>query len=118
MAISSRLLTIPLLLLSALFTTTTEAADTPFLGFPPPWASPDQDPSWAAAYAKAAAFVSNLTLTEKVNLTTGTGWQADRCVGNTGGVPRLGFRGMCLMDGPVGVRYSAFLLSFFLISFS
>ncbi|AEO59951.1 glycoside hydrolase family 3 protein [Thermothelomyces thermophilus ATCC 42464] len=50
------------------------------------------DPSWAAAYAKAIDFLSSLTLTEKVSLTTGTtGWQADRCIGNMGGVPRLGF---------------------------
>lgn len=84
------------------------AADTPFLGYPSPWASgvENPDPSWAAAYAKAIDFVSNLTLTEKVNLTTGTGWEADRCIGNTGGVPRLGFRGFCLEDGPLGVRYS------------
>lgn len=32
------------------------------------WAS-----SWTAAYAKAAAVVANMTLAEKVNLTTGTG---------------------------------------------
>ncbi|KAL2151324.1 hypothetical protein VTH82DRAFT_6422 [Thermothelomyces myriococcoides] len=84
------------------------AADTPFLGYPSPWASgvENPDPSWAAAYAKAIDFVSNLTLTEKVNLTTGTGWEADRCIGNTGGVPRLGFRGFCLEDGPLGVRYT------------
>ncbi|KAK3305783.1 glycoside hydrolase family 3 protein [Chaetomium strumarium] len=106
MAVSTTLLAI--LLLPILLTTTTHAADTPFLGFPSPWTSPsnNSDSSWAAAYAQAVAFVANLTLTEKVNLTTGTGWQADRCVGNTGGVPRLGFRGMCLMDGPVGVRYT------------
>ncbi|KAK4249994.1 beta-glucosidase [Corynascus novoguineensis] len=84
------------------------AADTPFLGFPSPWAAAtdNSDPSWAAAYAKAIDFVSDLTLTEKINLTTGTGWEADRCIGNTGSVPRLGFRGFCLEDGPLGVRYT------------
>jgi hypothetical protein len=30
-------------------------------------------PSWIAAYARAAAVVANMTLAEKVNLTTGTG---------------------------------------------
>ena len=101
--------TLLLSLLSLLpFTTTpVNAADTPFPGFPSPWVANNiSDPSWAAAYAQAVAFVSTLTLTEKVNLTTGTGWEADRCVGNTGDVPRLGFRGLCLMDGPVGVRSS------------
>jgi hypothetical protein len=27
-------------------------------------------------------------------------------VGVTGSVPRLGFRGFCLQDGPLGIRYS------------
>lgn len=36
---------------------------------------------WAEAYAQARDFVSQLTLAEKVNLTTGTGWQSDQCVG-------------------------------------
>ena len=39
--------------------------------YPAPWATGQGD--WAAAYAKAQAFVSQLTLTEKVNLTTGVG---------------------------------------------
>nr|ANR02040.1 beta-glucosidase [Amesia atrobrunnea] len=102
------LLLIRFLSILLLTANTAEATDTPFPGYPSPWAAPIAnltvaDPSWAAAYAKAIAFVSNLTLTEKVNLTTGTGWEADRCIGNTGAVPRLGFRGLCLMDGPLGV---------------
>ena len=39
--------------------------------YPSPWASGDGD--WAEAYTKAKAFVSKLTLLEKVNLTTGNG---------------------------------------------
>ncbi len=39
--------------------------------YPSPWGSGAGD--WAAAYAKARAFVGGLTLLEKVNLTTGTG---------------------------------------------
>jgi beta-glucosidase len=35
---------------------------------------------WADAYEKARAFVSQLTLLEKVNLTTGVGWQSEKCV--------------------------------------
>jgi beta-glucosidase len=34
--------------------------------------NPDAD-GWAEAYAQARDFVSQLTLTEKVNLTTGVG---------------------------------------------
>jgi len=73
--------------------------------FPSPWARGGPD-GWDPAHERAREFVSQLTLTEKVNLTTGTGWEADRCVGVTGSIPRLGFRGLCLMDGPLGVRYA------------
>jgi beta-glucosidase len=37
---------------------------------------------------------------------SGSGWQQEQCVGQTGGVPRLGIRGQCLQDSPVGVRYT------------
>lgn len=40
--------------------------------YPSPWMNP-QAPGWEEAYAKAKAFVSQMTLVEKVNLTTGTG---------------------------------------------
>lgn len=49
------------------------------------------DPAWADAYAKARKLVAQMTLTEKVNITTGIGWQMGMCVGNTGPVERLGF---------------------------
>jgi beta-glucosidase len=32
---------------------------------------------WAEAYEKAQAFVKQLTLLEKVNLTTGVGWEGE-----------------------------------------
>ena len=44
---------------------------------PPHYPSPWMDPratGWEDAYAKAKAFVSQMTLVEKVNLTTGTGY--------------------------------------------
>lgn len=85
--------------------------------YPSPWINPDfnwQDPSpvptngrnWADAFDKAVEFVSQLTLLEKVNLTTGVGWEGGRCVGNTGSIPRLGFTGFCNQDSPLGVRDS------------
>lgn len=77
-----------------------------FTDCPPPGGEGLGD--WATAYAKARAFVSQLTLEEKVNLTTGTGWEVEKCVGQTGALPRLGFRAMCLQDSPVGVRDSDF----------
>ncbi|KAK7203350.1 glycosyl hydrolase family 3 N terminal domain-containing protein [Myxozyma melibiosi] len=64
------------------------------------------DTDWNLAYIKAREFVSQLTLLEKVNLTTGTGWQMGPCVGNTGSVPRLNFSAICLQDGPLGIRFT------------
>ena len=47
--------------------------------YPSPWMSGQGD--WAEAYAKARDFVSQLTLLEKVNITTGVGWEGEQCVG-------------------------------------
>jgi beta-glucosidase len=67
---------------------------------------------WAEAYAKAQAFVSQLTLLEKVNLTTGVGWQGEACVGNVGEIPRLGFQSLCMQDSPTGLRFGDFVSAF------
>lgn len=37
---------------------------------------------------------------------------SERCVGNTGSVPRLGLRGLCLQDGPLGIRLSDYNSAF------
>jgi hypothetical protein len=50
--------------------------------YPSPWMRGGN--GWADAYERAQAFVSQLTLLEKVNLTTGVGWEEGPCVGNTG----------------------------------
>lgn len=84
---------------------TAYGANVAVTGFPSPWGNGGPD-GWDEAYKKAREFVSGLTLVEKVNLTTGTGWESDVCVGMTGSIPRLGFRGLCTQDGPLGVRYS------------
>jgi len=47
--------------------------------YPSPWMSGQGE--WADAYAQATAFVSQMTLLEKVNLTTGVGWEGEQCVG-------------------------------------
>jgi beta-glucosidase-like glycosyl hydrolase len=70
--------------------------------YPSPWMSGQGE--WADAYAQATAFVSQMTLLEKVNLTTGVGWEGEQCVGQNGAVPRLGLRSFCMQDSPVGVR--------------
>ncbi|KAJ5364161.1 beta-glucosidase A [Penicillium cataractarum] len=72
--------------------------------YPSPWATGEGE--WAEAYRRAVDFVSNLTLAEKVNLTTGAGWEQEHCVGETGGIPRLGMWGMCMQDSPLGIRDS------------
>lgn len=61
-------------------------------------------PSWAAAYSKAAAFVAQLTQDEKSNLTFGSTSATTGCVGFIAGIPRLGFKGLCLQDAGNGVR--------------
>ncbi|KAJ5773338.1 hypothetical protein N7457_008234 [Penicillium paradoxum] len=63
-------------------------------------------PDWSEAYSKAHRLVSNMTLAEKVNLTTGTGFFMGPCVGQTGSVPRMGIPNLCLQDSPLGVRNS------------
>ncbi|KAL8720085.1 MAG: hypothetical protein Q9225_002992 [Loekoesia sp. 1 TL-2023] len=78
--------------------------------YPSPWGSGAGN--WTTAYERARAFVSQLTLLEKVNLTTGVGWQSERCVGQTGAIPRLGFRSLCLQDSPLGVRFTDYNSAF------
>ncbi|KJX96654.1 beta-glucosidase like protein [Zymoseptoria brevis] len=60
---------------------------------------------WKESYAKAANMVGQMTIIEKVNVTTGTGWRMGMCVGNTAAVNRLGFPSLCLQDGPLGLRF-------------
>ncbi|KAI9925170.1 hypothetical protein ASPWEDRAFT_120280 [Aspergillus wentii DTO 134E9] len=60
--------------------------------------------NWTQAYEKAHRVVSNMTLAEKVNLTTGTGMFMGPCVGQTGSALRFGIPNICLMDSPLGVR--------------
>ena len=45
-------------------------------------------------------------------MTTGTGWQSENCVGNTGSVPRFGIPSLCLQDGPAGVRLTDYNTAF------
>ncbi|KAJ7209261.1 glycoside hydrolase family 3 protein [Mycena pura] len=60
--------------------------------------------SWAEASALADATVAQLTRQEKIGLVTGVGQFSSRCVGNVSPVSRLGIPGLCLNDGPAGVR--------------
>lgn len=70
------------------------------------------DDKWSKAYDRARSVVSQMTIPEKVNLTTGSGWEADLCVGNTGSVPRFNIPSLCMQDGPLGVRFTDFISAF------
>ncbi|KAF2130834.1 glycoside hydrolase family 3 protein [Dothidotthia symphoricarpi CBS 119687] len=87
----------------------------PLDGQSPPWYPTPKggaDPAWEESYKKAAELVAQMTLVEKVNVTTGTGWSMDMCVGNNGAVPRLGFPQLCLQDGPLGIRFADNITAF------
>lgn len=55
--------------------------------------------SWSTSYSKAAQLVGKMSLAEKVNITTGTGWAMGLCVGNTG-KPLLFFTMPCAHLNP------------------
>ncbi|KAH6904390.1 cellulose-binding beta-glucosidase [Coprinopsis sp. MPI-PUGE-AT-0042] len=84
---------------------------------PPPVGSraiPNFGAAWEEAYQKAKSRISQYSLADKVNITTGVGWQGGRCVGNIPPVPFTSnlnpevsdsqFPGLCLQDSPTGVR--------------
>ncbi|KAI1875203.1 hypothetical protein JX265_004261 [Neoarthrinium moseri] len=64
--------------------------------------------TWTESYNKASALVQNMTIEEKVSLTTGAGANTG-CAGNIPAVPRLNFTGMCLMDAGQGLRATDFV---------
>ncbi|KAJ6177856.1 hypothetical protein N7519_008317 [Penicillium mononematosum] len=67
---------------------------------------------WKESYAKAQGMVREMTLAEKVNVTTGTGWQMGLCVGNTGPAELVKFPSLCLQDGPLGLRFAQNITGF------
>ncbi|KAK7544479.1 avenacinase [Phyllosticta citribraziliensis] len=60
---------------------------------------------WEDAFAKAQDFLAELTLEEKTTLITGTNGP---CPGNIIGIERLGFKGLCLQDGPLSIRQATY----------
>lgn len=107
-------LLVPLAVLPLVHTQTVITQDSYFYGespfVPPPNATGSG--SWASAYAKARAFVAQLNLTEKVNLTTGYQNTANGCAGNIAANSRVGFPGLCLQDAGNGVRATDFVSGF------
>ncbi|THH07709.1 hypothetical protein EW145_g3196 [Phellinidium pouzarii] len=87
---------------------------------PPPVTSdpqliPDFNPAWTTAWTKAKALISGLDIEQKVNISTGVGWELGLCVGNIPAVPIDGsgvWKGLCLEDSPLGVRDTDFVTVF------
>ncbi|OAP56771.1 hypothetical protein AYL99_08883 [Fonsecaea erecta] len=84
-------------------------------GQSPPWYPTPPGgtlPAWQISYDKARKLVERMSLVEKVNITTGTGWAMGLCVGNTAPALSAGFPGLCLQDGPLGIRFADHATSF------
>lgn len=60
---------------------------------------------WEDAFAKASALTAQLNLTEKIFMVTGV---KGPCVGNIPAIPRVGFKGLCLQDGPLAIRQASY----------
>ena len=78
-------------------------------GLSPPWYPAPHGgtlDAWKESYEKASVMVEKMSLVEKVNITTGTGWATNLCVGNTGPAAQAGFPMLCLQDGPLGIRFA------------
>lgn len=67
--------------------------------------------AWADAITKAKDLVSQLTLEEKVNLTSGV-TSTTGCSGFIGGIPRVGFPGLCLNNAGNGVGATDYVSAF------
>ncbi|TFK30639.1 cellulose-binding beta-glucosidase [Coprinopsis marcescibilis] len=67
---------------------------------------PNMSPEWQAAWVKAQAAVARMSVADKVNLGTGIQWQKGACVGNIAPIQSINFPGLCLQDGPLGVRFA------------
>lgn len=61
---------------------------------------------WDTAYAKAKVLVDQMSLEQKVNITTGVGWMNGLCVGNTPSIQNPDFPSLCLEDAPLGMRFA------------
>ncbi|KAF1992482.1 glycoside hydrolase family 3 protein [Aulographum hederae CBS 113979] len=64
----------------------------------------ERNEAWEAAVVKANAFVAQLNVTEKANMVTGKLGLDTPCIGNIIPIPRLNFKGLCLLDGPTAMN--------------
>ena len=64
------------------------------------------DDRWVEAYNKAKNFLKSFSYEEKYLLLYGDYNVSKKCVGGISPIPERGFPGICLQDGPAGVRPS------------
>ena len=64
------------------------------------------DDRWVEAYNKAKNFLNSFSYDEKYRLLYGDYNVSKKCVGGISPIPERGFPGICLQDGPAGVRPS------------
>jgi beta-glucosidase len=89
--------------------------DEPAYGQSPPWYPAPlggASKNWAESYGKAKKMVERMTLAEKVNVTTGTGWMMGLAVGTNGPAVHVGFPQLQLQDGPLGIRFADNITAF------
>lgn len=53
-----------------------------------------------------------MILGSQLPVLTGYSWMGERCVGNVGDIPRMGLRGLCMQDGPLGIRFKDYATAF------
>ena len=68
--------------------------------------------NWFQAYHRAQADVRRMSLAEKQSVTLGVSPSPNGCVGVSGAAESVGFPGLCLQDGPTGVRGADFVTAF------
>ncbi|CAO3580615.1 unnamed protein product [Absidia cylindrospora] len=62
--------------------------------------------SWDEAQGLAKELVGQMSLEQKVNITTGMGFNITPCVGNTYPITNPDFPSLCLQDSPLGLRFA------------
>ncbi|KXS13090.1 glycoside hydrolase family 3 protein [Gonapodya prolifera JEL478] len=72
----------------------------------------DNHVSWDYAYSEAKKLLPLLSQENKSDIVTGVGWTNGFCVGNIREMPQIGFQGLCLQDGPVGMRFADLATTF------
>ncbi|SHO79579.1 Uncharacterized protein MSYG_3929 [Malassezia sympodialis ATCC 42132] len=67
---------------------------------------------WEHPVKRARAAVQDMSLDDLAALVTGSGYGNGPCVGNIQPIPSIDFPGMCLQDGPTGLRGVDFATAF------